>query len=274
MASFSVESMIRGYHIYKDIWVAADGQVLQTRREVSNMHDPFAVAVIKDGTIVGHLPRKQSAICSLFLRRYGTISCQVSGSRRYSSDLPQGGLEIPCQLIFSGDEKIVQKAKDLLDKEKELEKENELNKEKELEKEKESEVIDVDDMSLPKRLKLTEEIDKECPWIELDGIGLTTTDRDIVIRGSQLHDKHIELHQWMLKHRFTFLSGLSSTLKVVAIGKWTENYVQVFHCRSNHWITASTVGCKNGEILCMILCTLHLILQQKLPLKEFSLTHV
>ncbi len=98
MANFSVESMVRGYHVYKDVWVAADGQLLQCRRETSNGHDPFAVAVIRDGTIVGHLPRKQSAVCSLFMRRHGTITCGVNGSRRYSSDLPQGGLEVPCIL--------------------------------------------------------------------------------------------------------------------------------------------------------------------------------
>ena len=28
--------------------------------------------------------------------------CQVTGKRRYSSDLVQGGVEIPCTLTFSG----------------------------------------------------------------------------------------------------------------------------------------------------------------------------
>ena len=36
-----------------------------------------------------------------FLRRGGSITSQVNGHRRYSSDLPQGGLEIPCVLTFS-----------------------------------------------------------------------------------------------------------------------------------------------------------------------------
>ena len=35
----------------------------------------------------GHLPRKMSKVCSLFLRRGGSIRCKVTGSRRYSSDL-------------------------------------------------------------------------------------------------------------------------------------------------------------------------------------------
>ena len=54
-----------------------------------------------DIKIVGHVPRKFSAICSIFIRRGGSIVCIVSGSRRYSSNLPQGGLEIPCILKFT-----------------------------------------------------------------------------------------------------------------------------------------------------------------------------
>ena len=49
---------------------------------------------------VGHVPRKISAICLLFIHRGGTINSRVDGHRRYSADLPQGGLEIPCILTF------------------------------------------------------------------------------------------------------------------------------------------------------------------------------
>ena len=38
-----------------------------------NSHDPFAVAVVKEGTIVGHVSRKISAVCSTFLRRGGDL---------------------------------------------------------------------------------------------------------------------------------------------------------------------------------------------------------
>ena len=50
---------------------------------------------------MGHVPRKISSICSLFLRESGSIICRVTGSRQYSSDLPQIGLEIPYVLTFS-----------------------------------------------------------------------------------------------------------------------------------------------------------------------------
>ena len=93
-------SSIRGYHIYKDIWEAAIGEVLKCERERGNNKDRYAIAVKKDEIIIGHLPRRISRVCSLFLRRGGTIVCRVTGRRRYSRDLPQGGLEIPCSLLF------------------------------------------------------------------------------------------------------------------------------------------------------------------------------
>ena len=96
---------IRGYHVYKDVWEAAIGEVLVCHREPTNATDRYAVAVTKAATIIGHLPRKLSKVWSLFLRRGGSIRSTVTGHRRYSSDLLQGGLEIPCILLFTGDVK-------------------------------------------------------------------------------------------------------------------------------------------------------------------------
>ena len=98
-------SSVRGYHVYRTIWDAASGEDLVCERESSNEHDRYAVAIKKDGVIIGHLPRKISRSCSLFLRRGSSISCRVAGPRRYSADVPQGGLEIPCVLRFEGDAK-------------------------------------------------------------------------------------------------------------------------------------------------------------------------
>ena len=91
---------MRGYHVYERIWSTTIGEELLCEREMDNERDRYAVAVIKDGVIIGHLPRKISCICLLFLRRGGSIVCRISGTRRYSANLPQGGLEIPCTLLF------------------------------------------------------------------------------------------------------------------------------------------------------------------------------
>lgn len=104
------ESCIRGYHFYQSIWAPVIGEITdECARETDNRHDPYAVKVMKAAVAVGHLPRKISSVCSLFIRRGGTISCRVTGNRRYSRDLAQGGLDIPCVLIIEGDECLVNK---------------------------------------------------------------------------------------------------------------------------------------------------------------------
>ena len=106
-------SCVRGYHIYMSIWDAVIGEELPCRRDTGNERDRYTVAVMKDETIIGHLPQKISRLCSLFLRRGNSITGCVMGHRRYSSDLPQGGLEISCVLMFEGKIKKFQKSKSL-----------------------------------------------------------------------------------------------------------------------------------------------------------------
>ena len=68
---------VRGYHVYCEIWEAAVGEVLVCEREPQNTMDRYAVAVKRSGTVIGHLPKKMSRVCSLFLRRGGDIHCTV-----------------------------------------------------------------------------------------------------------------------------------------------------------------------------------------------------
>ncbi len=115
MEELEVPCCIRGYHVYKDIWTARIGEHFDCIRQPTNSSDRYAVAVIKDAgsnrQIIGHLPRKISKFCSLFLRRGGSITCTVSGNRRNSFDLPQGGLEVPCRLILKAEAKEITKMK-------------------------------------------------------------------------------------------------------------------------------------------------------------------
>ena len=46
---FEVEAMVRGYHKYKDIWEATLGENLECQRENGNIHDIYAVAVLRSG---------------------------------------------------------------------------------------------------------------------------------------------------------------------------------------------------------------------------------
>ena len=75
--------MARGYHEYKNVWEdPVHGEELNCTRDIGNSHDPMAVAILKeiDGATVtvGHVPRRISALCSVFIRRGGTIRCIVN----------------------------------------------------------------------------------------------------------------------------------------------------------------------------------------------------
>ena len=105
---------VHGFHVYHDIWKTAEGEVLQCERGTGNAKDRYAVAVKKDRTVIGHLPKKVSRACSLFLRRVGNIQCSVTGRRQYFYDLPQGDLEIPCSVKFTAKSSEVKKLKQLL----------------------------------------------------------------------------------------------------------------------------------------------------------------
>ena len=76
MESHYIDSVIREYRIYKDIWSAPIGENLCCERESFNPADPYAVATLRGEVVVGHVPRIISAACSVFLRG-GVISCEV-----------------------------------------------------------------------------------------------------------------------------------------------------------------------------------------------------
>ena len=87
-------------------------ETLSCCHELANMHDPFAVKVMKADATVGHLPKKISSTCSLFIMKGGVISCMVTDpNRKYSRDLAQGGLEVPCVITLRGTKELVDKVK-------------------------------------------------------------------------------------------------------------------------------------------------------------------
>ena len=96
MASeFIAESCVRGYHVYQLRWTAVIGKVLSCHREPGNASDPFAVAVMKEREIVGHVPRFYSCICNLLLVScsqtaffaQGAIACSISAHTKKGSGM-------------------------------------------------------------------------------------------------------------------------------------------------------------------------------------------
>ena len=83
------------------------GEKLKCQQEEANEQDPYAVVIVKEQLgikpryVVGQVPRRILVACSLFLQRSGNFACIITGIRHYSSNLPQGGLEVPCTLVNS-----------------------------------------------------------------------------------------------------------------------------------------------------------------------------
>ena len=77
--------LIQGYHMYKEIWEVSCGQVYPCLREVGYAFNPFAVSVMKDSDIIGHVSRKSLATCSLFLHNHGTVKCTITIFCGYSA---------------------------------------------------------------------------------------------------------------------------------------------------------------------------------------------
>ena len=84
-SSYVVETVVRGYHVYKDIWNASIGQILSCQRERGNVHDPYALDMVERGVTVGHVPRTISSVCSLFLREIDSLNKNAHARNRTTS---------------------------------------------------------------------------------------------------------------------------------------------------------------------------------------------
>ena len=74
--SYEKTSVIRGHHIYKSVWTPFIGEELVVEAEDGNEHDKNAVAVMKDGCVVRHVPCI-SRVSWFFLKCGGRILCRV-----------------------------------------------------------------------------------------------------------------------------------------------------------------------------------------------------
>ena len=104
-----IQPYIRGYHAYIDVWNPSLGDILLLRREPD---DRFAVTVINDGEVVGHIPYNISNAVSQFLRRDYKAFAEVTGDK-----VNRGGgygLEIPCIYRFYGPELYIKKLNEIL----------------------------------------------------------------------------------------------------------------------------------------------------------------
>jgi len=65
----SIDSVVRGHHIYKTIRTPLLGEMLEAEREDENDHDEYTVAITGRGDIVRHVPGNVKNLL-LFLRAW------------------------------------------------------------------------------------------------------------------------------------------------------------------------------------------------------------
>ena len=96
----------RGFHVYQEIWTPVIGECLECRHEPRNVEDKNAIAVIKDETVIGHVPRCFSLWMKMILGLpKSNISCKITGNRVNRG--AGNGLEIPCEYSAEGDRRTV-----------------------------------------------------------------------------------------------------------------------------------------------------------------------
>ena len=108
-----IQSYIRGYHEYMEVWTPTIGETLVVKPEPSNEMDSNAVAVLKESVVVGHVPRNLAPRMALFLRRgVNKAFAEVTGPK-----VNRGagyGLEIPCTYRLYGPPAYIQRMRDLV----------------------------------------------------------------------------------------------------------------------------------------------------------------
>ena len=110
---FHINSYIRGYHAYMDVWTPVLNEELILKREPTNDRDSNAVAVKKEEVIVGHVPFNLAPSISAFLRRdtnsgfAKVVGDKVNRGAGY-------GLEIPCEYSLYGPKPYIDKLKELV----------------------------------------------------------------------------------------------------------------------------------------------------------------
>ena len=104
---YDLDSFVRGYHAYMDIWKSKVGdENFCLKSENENQHDKFAVAIVLEERIVGHAPKNLSKI---FHQCRKIPNCTI-GYKVTEKPVNRGagyGLEIPAQWRFIGAKKVV-----------------------------------------------------------------------------------------------------------------------------------------------------------------------
>ena len=98
LGSFILESVVRGHHVYKEVWTPLVGEELDLEREHGNSYDHYATTV---KWLLGMFPENSLKIFGV---SGGEIECEVTGRRRKGK-----GLEVPCVYKLQGKKQLLDK---------------------------------------------------------------------------------------------------------------------------------------------------------------------
>ena len=102
---FAVNCCVSGYHIFRSFWDAPIGSISSAKHQDdprSLVHDKYAAALINSESVtVGHLPKFMSKLVHFFVKHAGKTRRAITGSKRYFSDLEQGGFGDSSKNIIS-----------------------------------------------------------------------------------------------------------------------------------------------------------------------------
>ena len=86
-----------------------DTKLATPTRMGGNTIDLFAIAVVKGLNVVDHVPMEYSRLFWYLIQKcHSNIVCKITRSRLLS-EVSSKGLEVPCEYIFTGQQKHIKK---------------------------------------------------------------------------------------------------------------------------------------------------------------------
>ncbi len=109
ISQYEIDSVVCGHHVYKTLWRPFEGEILRLSKEHCNAYDKHAVSVMKEHSVVGHVPIEFRRAVWHFLSHGGSAHCKVTGHRKKGK-----GLEVPCKFVFRGRKTIISRLQKLI----------------------------------------------------------------------------------------------------------------------------------------------------------------
>ena len=113
-ASTEIDTYVKGYHVYKNIWKPTVNEELETKMEPDNVMDKYAVCVKKNTSIVVQLVVHLVKTGNLrkmtfnFLRADQDAECKVVITGEEVNLGDGDGMQVPWKLKISGPRKMVE----------------------------------------------------------------------------------------------------------------------------------------------------------------------